>query len=171
MLVFEKDIKKFYDSATSDIISAGKAKGQIKSDKVEKSFKQVFSYEGDVSKYQLLAWKFIVQAIETGRGKTVNGNSGGKTLWQSLESWVERENIKDKNRVWANREKEVKSLAYVISRKIHKLGNTNSTQFITRPTGTITDFINEKNISELLRNMGISAKAQIIDEIKNLKFN
>jgi len=88
-----------------------------------------------------------------------------------LESWVERENIKDKNRVWANREKEVKSLAYVISRKIHKLGNTNSTQFITRPTGTITDFINEKNISELLRNMGISAKAQIIDEIKNLKFN
>jgi len=171
-VIFENTIRKYYTEWQNEIIRNGKASGQIKSNNIEKSFEQKYDSKGDVSTAQLLAWKWIVEGLETGRGKTKNGNDGGPTLKEKMEKYIASRDIRDKDgKVYSSREKEIESLAFVMSRSMHEKGNMNSNEYITRPTGTVTDVINENNINQLLQSLGTEATTKFLEEIKNVSNN
>lgn len=62
------------------------------------------------------------QWVENGRPPT-SSKGGGKPLYKELEMWIAEKNIKDKfGNKYPSRKAEIKSLAYVIARKIHQKG-------------------------------------------------
>ena len=164
MIVFKKDIDLFFDEIEKEVIQKGTKRRQNINNKWPKSFKREYSVKDGLIKATLKAWRWIVEALETGRGRTKKGNQGGLTLREKLvkSGWIEKVlKISDI--------KEQKSAAFVISRKIHQSGTNlfrgRDPRFGT-PSGTISDSINQKRVDEFGKKILANIKAQIANKLR-----
>ena len=92
---------------------------------------------GNVKIMMLDYWEWVDQ----GRPATKSNTKGSPTLQQSLEEWIRMKGIQVRTSPNQNYQKAVKSLAYVIARKIHREG------FKERPF--VTPVINDRNLAQL----------------------
>jgi len=116
--------------------------------------------DGNIIKVRILG-AYYTYWLEHGRNPTTTKTAGNPTLREIIEKWILKKGI-------GNKDISVKSLAYIIARKIHEKG-------IKVPNahnkgGIITNIINKKRI-ELLINMleksySIEIKSDLIKEFK-----
>ena len=108
--------------------------------------------EEDETTGTLYGWKWIEIRTEYGRRPTSPGSKkGNPTLREAILAWVERKGIGEP--------KDRKSIAYLISKKIHEQGDRlyRGELGITPPTGILTSVINDGRIDDL--------KKQIVVEL------
>jgi len=106
--------------------------------------------------HKLLGWEWIFEAYETGRGATVNTTAGSPTLQESLAKWFKGKGLA---------EKEAIGKSWNLSKRIHKEGTL---LFKNPKTGFLTDFFNESKLNNLSNRIGISWKAEILNELKTI---
>jgi len=154
-------IINFLEILKKDLASTMAARGQDRHGRIGKGLRVEETQFGG----QLTGWKWIYTRIEFGRGKTVNGNDGGKTLREKLEGWVLENNIGDPAKY--------KSTAYLIARKIYHEGDQlhRGEHRLGRPTKTIFDVINDGRLDKLQNDLTIEFSAPIIEMIKNFNSN
>lgn len=142
-------IIEFLKQLKDDLSSSMQQSGQDKSGNISKSLRIEETDTGGT----LYGWKWIYQRIETGRGVTVNGNAGGKTLRESIFEWLNKNNRGEVNKR--------SGIAFVISRKIHNEGDRlfrGEHPTLKAPTGTLTSIINDGRIDKLKRNIIVEIK-------------
>jgi hypothetical protein len=95
-----------------------------------------------------------LKALEVGRPPTEN-NEGGVLRGQILK-WVQQRGITDPNT-------SQESIAYLISRKIHREGTIIWRKFgkVGGNTGVVTDFINDDAIDKLVSELGTFVYSEI----------
>jgi hypothetical protein len=103
-------------------------------------------------------------ALDTGRGPSQKGNSGGQTLQSIILRWIFAKGIKPKG----NTKGEIKyyhyiGLAYVIARRIHQEGNM--IYRLQKPTGIITSVITDKRIDAFIGTFGSKFLSFVQSEI------
>ncbi len=142
------------EETKDDIISDANRQGRNKSGKIGNSL-EVIS-EGHT--HRLFGWRFIGQAWEYGRGKTVNTTpTKPKTLRENLEDWVRGIGIP---------EKQVKGIAYIMARKIHREGTVLFRKGKGKGvTGILENNINEKRLQTLQQRIAFNYETEIL---KNL---
>ena len=94
--------------------------------------------------------------VDQGRGKTNSSSKGSPTLRESIEQWIEDKRITPSDGI------SVKSLAFLIARKIHREGWKPKN---TYPNGVISSVINQSEIDKLLISLSKVAKTNIRTEI------
>lgn len=101
---------------------------------------------------------FVIKAndyvyyLEFGRRPTRGGASGGiggMTLQKRIRKWIDDKNITPREK---NMTKD--SLAFLITRKIHKEGTTIWRHFKGKPSGLISDVFNTEWVDSLLGEVG-----------------
>jgi len=147
-------IESFLLKLKSDLAANMKATGQDKRGNIGNSLRVEMNETGGT----LFGWKWITQRIETGRGATSpNTIKGNPTLREKIYQWVERNGIGEPKRR--------KSIAYLISRKIHEQGDAlyrGESRYGAPPTGTLTSILNDGRIERLKKEMAVEIKEQII---------
>lgn len=97
---------------------------------------------------RLWGWKWIEVRTEYGRPPTGAGaTKGTPTFREAILRWVESEGIGEP--------KDRKSIAYLISRKIHRSGDMlfRGEKTLKPPTGVLTNVLNDGRIEDLKRKM------------------
>jgi hypothetical protein len=146
ILIGQDMIMGFLEETRGKIIARANEKDQNVSGKVANSL-EVSRYEDSRKEvYRLIGFKWIIAAWETGRGKGKWPPRG------SIEDWIERKGIIAKGITR-------KSLAFLIARKIGEYGTRlhrgeDSRWMGKRMSGTLTDFVNEANLKELVKEYG-----------------
>lgn len=108
-------IKEEIDAILVDLKEAYEKSGRKASGEFAKGLEAVYSpNKGVIRGYTYLA----------GRGKTVNGNKGEPTLAERILEWIKTKGIRP-----LEEKMTLKSLAYVIARKIHLKGTDSSKWF------------------------------------------
>jgi len=164
MFLIKDDISLYFDEVISNIESGMNKRNQNVSNKVQDSFSKEFEETDDLLTAKLLtSFYWIVPALETGRGPR---KSNTKTNFEEkLKEWIEEKPITLKEGQTSQ------SLAQFWRWKINKEGNEQSNKFLKRPTGTLTDAINQKSLNELLAKIGSEASGTILEEIEKIKSN
>lgn len=86
-----------------------------------------------------------IEALEFGRGPTRRGNTGGPTLRQRIEEWIQVARIRPTGDIT------VQQLAFLITRKIHERGTR---LFINRSmSGILTEAITQQVINDFAANL------------------
>ena len=138
------------------IISNANSQDRNLQNKIPKSLIVEITEDGSKVRGVLYGWKWILQAWEVGRGKTVN-KSTGITLAEKLRTWVRLRGL-------ASDEKGIKSIAYLIARKIHKSGTA---QFRSgQASGVISD-VTIKDFENQVKNAYIRSVKTEIQELLN----
>lgn len=87
-----------------------------------------------------------IEALESGRGPTRQGNTGGPTLRKRIEKWIEVARIRPSDDITPQQ------LAFLITRKIHEQGTR---LFIDRRmSGILTETITPQVINDFAANLG-----------------
>ena len=143
-----KAINSFLEESKVQIIKNADAQGRNKSGKIGDSME--VTQEGDV--HTLLGWKWIANAWENGRGKTVNGGDGA--VRRGVEKWVADNNITPRDNI------STKSMIYLITRKIHEKGTQLHIQ--GGKSGVISNVINETRLNKLANDLAIEYSSEIL---------
>ena len=152
-------IQAFLEQLKTDLSQRMKERGQDKRGRIARGLAVQMHETGGA----LTGWKWFNVRIETGRGPTRNTTAGSPTLRERIEKWVEENNIGDP--------KKRKSIAYLITRKIHRSGDRlyrNQHPTLSRPTGTFYDLLNDGRIERLKEDISAEIKAEILEIYKTL---
>jgi hypothetical protein len=160
-----KIVQDFANKLKKDLSASVINSGISASGDLAKSFRE----EIDPNKLRIFAAGYVGTA-EVGRRKTVNGGNGG--LREQIRRWIDQKGIipkpNDDGKVISK-----DSLAFLISRKIHKQGTLlnqdGGTDHYgrTKPTGIITGVINDGRLDSLKKQLITSFVFQIKQDIKN----
>jgi hypothetical protein len=111
-------------------------------------------YKWDGKKLVIFSTEKYFTVLETGRGPSKGGgNSVGERLVDKIERWLDQKPV-------AVQEISKQSLAYLIARKIHKEGSLLFRQ--GGNSGVISDYINEKYVTDNLTQKLFQAQIEII---------
>lgn len=156
-------VKEFADKLRADLLASVDRSGVTASGNLSKSFR----YELDPNKLRLFGAAYT-EAVEVGRRPTVN--SGDGQLRRAIRRWIDQKGIIPKPDA-RGRAVSKDSLAYLISRKIHREGTRLfsgvDSYGRTKPTGIIQGVINDGRIDSLKKQLITSFVFQIKQEIKN----
>jgi hypothetical protein len=156
MLLSVKQItKELLNDAAKKIVDNATSRDQNPSGRLNKAFwiKEIESESNYIA--TLYGSKFIYNALEIGRGKTKN--SGDGSLRRNIEKWLEQRG-------------KSKKLAYVIAKTIHEKGTLQGRgedMRFGRPSGTITDIINQDFEKILLQKITGLVEIEIMKGFKN----
>ena len=158
-----KIVQDFANKLKKDLSASVINSGISASGDLAKSFRE----EIDPNKLRIFAAGYVGTA-EVGRRKTVNGGNGA--LREQIRRWIDQKGIiskpNDDGKVISK-----DSLAYLISRKIHREGTAlfNGVDHYgrTKPTGIITGVINDGRLDSLKKQLITSFVFQIKQDIKN----
>jgi hypothetical protein len=160
-----KIVQDFAAKLQNDLSASVNASGISASGNLAKSFR----YELNPTKLRLYAAAYA-GAAEDGRKPTINGGNGA--LREQIRRWIDQKGIipkpNDDGKVISK-----DSLAFLISRKIHKQGTLlnqdGGTDHYgrTKPTGIITGVINDGRLDSLKKQLITSFVFQIKQDIKN----
>ena len=92
--------------------------------------------------------------VDKGRSKTTGGGNG--QLKVLIRKWIDDKGITPKDNISKD------SLAYLITRKIHREGWKPKNKY---PNGVISSVINDKAIKELIQALGSSVKVQVKTDV------
>jgi hypothetical protein len=158
-----KIVQDFAAKLQNDLSASVNASGISASGNLAKSFR----YELNPTKLRLYAAAYA-GAAEDGRKPTVNGGNGA--LREQIRRWIDQKGIVPKPDA-NGRAVSKDSLAYLISRKIHREGTAlfNGVDHYgrTKPTGIITGVINDGRLDSLKKQLITSFVFQIKQDIKN----
>jgi hypothetical protein len=158
-----KIVQDFANKLQNDLSASVNKSGISASGNLAKSFR----YELNPNKLRLYAAAYV-GAAEEGRKPTVNGGNGA--LREQIRRWIDQKGIVPKPDA-NGRAVSKDSLAYLISRKIHREGTAlfNGTDHYgrTKPTGIITGVINDGRLDSLKKQLITSFVFQIKQDIKN----
>jgi hypothetical protein len=158
-----KIVQDFAAKLQNDLSASVNASGISASGNLAKSFR----YELNPTKLRLYAAAYA-GAAEDGRKPTVNGGNGA--LREQIRRWIDQKGIVPKPDA-NGRSISKDSLAYLISRKIHREGTAlfNGVDHYgrTKPTGIITGVINDGRLDSLKKQLITSFVFQIKQDIKN----
>lgn len=147
----DSEVNTEFKSIISEIVQRANSKDKNLSNKIPKSFEIV----SDANNYKLVAFRWVVQAWETGRGKR---KSTVKTDFeQKLERWVIKRGL-------APQGKESQRLAKTLRFLINKRGTKN---FPTR-TGILSDVITDKRLQMLASRVGAVTFETVSKEIDRI---
>jgi hypothetical protein len=93
--------------------------------------------------------------VDQGRGRTRQGNNGGKFLWQSIEEWITAKGIpvrKSKQESGQSVLEARKSMAIAIAKKIHSKGTIK--RFGYKGGNFIGDVLTPANIDAIAQHLG-----------------
>ncbi len=93
--------------------------------------------------------------VDKGRGRTRQGNNGGKFLWQSIEEWITAKGIpvrKSKEQSTQSVLEARQSFAKAIARKIHSKGTIE--RFGYKGANFIDDVLTPANIDAIAQHLG-----------------
>jgi len=107
---------------------------------------------GNVKILMLEYWEWLDQ----GRPPTRSKSKGNPTLQKSLEEWIRMKGIQVRTSKEENLESRIKSLAFVIARKIHAKG------YKARPF--VTPVINDKMLQQLSDSIGTYLSIAVLPE-------
>lgn len=138
----------YLEDVKKKIIAEANSQGRNKSGKIGDSLE--VTQNGN--NYKLWGFRWIVEAWESGRGKTVN--SGDGALKRAITRWVENNNIKPRGNITQ------KSLIYLITRSIHKSGTR--LYKAGGHSGVLTNAINEQSLESLSNKIAISYESEIL---------
>ena len=94
--------------------------------------------------------------VDNGRGKTNSSTKGAITLRESIEQWIKVKGITPTDGI------SVKSLSFLIARKIHREGWKPKNSY---PNGVISSVINQAEIDKLLISLSKVAATNIRTEV------
>ena len=160
-----KVVQDFAEKLKTDLTTSVNASGVTASGNLAKSFR----YDLQPDRLRVYAAGYY-SAIEIGRKPTVNGGQG--VLRAIIRRWIDQKGITpkpdDKGRVISK-----DSLAYLITRKIHKKGTLLESEKKDyygrpRPTGIITGVINDGRLNSLKKQLITSFVFQIKQDLKNV---
>jgi hypothetical protein len=159
-----KIVQDFATKLQNDLSASVKSSGISASGNLAKSFR----YELNPNKLRLFAAAYA-GAAEVGRKPTVNGGNGA--LKQQIRRWIDEKGIVPKPDA-NGRAVSKDSLAFLISRKIHREGtalyNGVDSYGRSKPTGIIMGVINDGRIDTLKKQLISSFVIQIKQEIKDV---
>ena len=92
--------------------------------------------------------------VDKGRGKTSGGGNG--QLREAIKQWIDDKGITPRDNISKD------SLAFLISRKIHREGWKPKNSY---PNGVISSVINDNAIKDLLSSLGANVKLQVKNDI------
>ena len=147
----KKAIKEYFDAVTLKIVSNANSKGKNLTNKIPESFEQEINDSGDVINAKLKAFRWIVQAWETGRGKRIN--TVKTNFEEALKRWIERKGIASGIKA----QQKAKSLRYLINKRGTK-------GFPTR-TGIISTVLSDVT---LLQSLAPTIFKTVNNEIDNI---
>lgn len=153
----KKTISLFFDDLTKDIVNRANQKDQNVSNKIPKSFNQNIDVNGDTISATLSAWKWTIAAWETGRGKR---KSTKKTDFEEkLQRWIDRKGLK----------MSAKSLRWWINKHGTRLHQGKDKRFSGNRSMTISDFINQKSVSNFAKSLAASIVKTEITPLLNFR--
>lgn len=160
-----KVVQDFAEKLKTDLTTSVNASGVTASGNLAKSFR----YDLQPDRLRVYAAGYY-SAIEIGRKKTVNGGQG--VLREIIRRWIDQKGITpkpDRNGRAVSKD----SLAYMITRKIHREGtllNSSGKDYAGRPkpTGIITGVINDGRLNSLKKQLITSFVFQIKQDIANV---
>lgn len=115
-------LKQFLDEIANDIRNNIPSKSGESAKSIETNVKE--NPNGSVSG-EITGSKYI-WTLEDGRGPTKNGNSGGKTLRESILDWIKQSNFQfpmPPKYSWSKPIKNAEQLSWAIAITIHREGN------------------------------------------------
>lgn len=158
-------VRDFAEKLKTDLSASVNASGVNASGNLAKSFR----YDLQPDRLRVYAAAYY-SAIEIGRKPTVNGGQGA--LRAIIRRWIDQKGITpkpDQNGRAVSKD----SLAYLITRKIHREGtllNSTGKDYAGRPkpTGIITGVINDGRLNSLKKQLITSFVFQIKQDIANV---
>ena len=145
-------ISNFLETLKGDLEQSIAQSGLDASGRISRSLR----IEEDETTGTLFGWKWIEVRTEYGRRPTsTNAPKGNPTLREAILAWVERKGIGEV--------KDRKSIAYLISRKIHQQGDRlyRGELGIQPPTGVLTSVINDGRIEQLKKEIVVELFSEL----------
>lgn len=146
-----------------DLIAAYKAKGMRASGDFERSLDLVFSDNGNVMQAKLKGNSYAEQ-LEQGRGKTNSSQRGNVSLYDAILKWISDKGITS--------ELKPKSLAYLITRKIHNQGwDRRQYGGVNLVSSVITSERIKLIVSNVAKYIIEDVTFSLVSDLKNIKTN
>ena len=152
-MTIAETVRTWLDGSKAEIIKNYDADNMRASGSFAKSLRVEILEQSGVIKGTLYGANHSV-FVDDGRGKTTG--SGNGQLKMQIRKWIDDKGITPRDKISKD------SLAYLISRKIHREGWRPKNRY---PNGVISSVINDKAIKELINSLGSSVKTQVRTEI------
>lgn len=150
-----KTIETFLDRLFYEIINEAVSQGRMGSGGIANSLE--VKVEGE--SHQLLGWRWINEAWESGRGPTENTGGDG-AVKRGVARWVSEQNITPRDDI------SIKSMIYLITRSIHEKGSLLFQQ--GGHSGVLSHSINEAALNRLSKEVLISYSSDVFKELQKL---
>ena len=153
MITIAETVKLWLDSSKAEIIKNYDADGMRASGLFAKSLRVEVLEQAGLIKGSIYGAGHSI-FVDKGRGATTGGGNG--QLKMQIRKWIDDKGITPKDNISKD------SLAYLITRKIHREGWKPKNKY---PNGVISSVINDKAIKDLIQSLGSSVNVEVKNDI------
>ena len=152
-MTIEEVVKSWLDGSKSQIISNYDRDNMRASGSFAKSLRVEILQQSGLIKGTLYGAN---HSIFVDKGRWATGGGGNGQLREAIKQWIDDKGITPRDNISKD------SLAFLISRKIHREGWKPKNIY---PNGVISSVINDNAIKELLASLGANVKLQVKNDI------